>query len=102
MVWEADAELGGFPNVELWLPVSDVHKHLAVSQQSGVDDSSLEHYRQFLSFRRSCNPLIKGALDNVKVTGTVLSFTRTHGNETVYCTFTMGSEPMRCRIVNSD
>lgn len=98
MVWEADAEFGGFSDVEPWLPVSEVHKTLAVSQQSGVDDSLLEHYRRFLSFRKSCNPLVKGTLADVKVTGTVLSFTRTHGNEAVYCAFNMGGEPMRCDI----
>lgn len=98
MVWDVDSENGGFSDVEPWLPVSETHKRLAVSEQTGDSDSLLEHYRKFLKFRRSCAPLVKGNLDGITVIGSVLSFLRTHGNETVYCGFNMGGERVRCEI----
>lgn len=98
MVWDASANNAGFSDVEPWLPVAEPHKRLAVAQQQEVEDSLLEHYRRFLSFRRSCIPLVKGTLEGIGVMGSVLSFLRTHGNETVYCAFNMGSERVRCEI----
>lgn len=98
MVWDASANNAGFSDVEPWLPVAEPHKRLAVAQQQDVEDSLLEHYRRFLSFRRSCVPLVKGTLEGIGVMGSVLSFLRTHGNETVYCAFNMGSERVRCEI----
>lgn len=98
MVWDHDSDNAGFSTVEPWLPVSDVHKRMAVSQQSGDKNSLLEHYRRFLAFRTGCQPLVKGTLHDISVIGNVLSFLRTEGDETVYCGFNMGSERVRCEI----
>ena len=98
MVWDHDSENAGFSTVEPWLPISEVHKRLAVSQQAGDKNSLLEHYRRFLTFRTECQPLIKGTLHDISVISNVLSFLRTEGDETVYCGFNMGSERVRCEI----
>ncbi len=98
MVWDYDSEHAGFSTVEPWLPVSDVHKRLAVSQQAGDANSVLEHYRRALTFRAGCQPLIKGTLHDISVIGNVLSFLRTLDDESIYCGFNMGSERVRCEI----
>lgn len=98
MVWDHESDNAGFSTEEPWLPVSDVHKRLAVSQQSGDQNSLLEHYRRFLTFRAGCQPLVKGALHDISVIGNVLSFLRTQGEDTIYCGFNMGSERVRCEI----
>ncbi|ASJ71121.1 alpha-glucosidase [Granulosicoccus antarcticus] len=101
MVWDHESEHAGFSTEEPWLPVSEVHKRLSVSHQSGDQNSLLEHYRRFLSFRRDCLPLIKGTLHGIVVIGDVLSFLRTHEDQTVYCAFNMGNVRVRCEI-NTD
>ena len=98
MVWEADSEHAGFSTTETWLPISEQHRRLSVDQQSGKEESLLEHYRRFLAFRRGCMPLVKGSLEGINVMGNVLSYLRVHENETVYCAFNMGSERVRCEI----
>ena len=69
MVWDHDSENAGFSTVEPWLPISEAHKRLAVSQQTGDKNSLLEHYRRFLTFRTGCQPLTKGALHDISVIG---------------------------------
>jgi len=98
MVWDNNEENAGFSEHETWLPVSDLHKKMAVSTQAGLEKSVLEHYRRFMKFRRGQTPLIKGSLTDIVVVGDVLSFVRKHENETVYCAFNLGSDRVRCQI----
>jgi len=98
MVWDNNEENAGFSEHETWLPVSDLHKKMAVSTQAGLEKSVLEHYRRFMRFRSGQTPLIKGSLTDIVVVGDVLSFVRKHENETVYCAFNLGSDRVRCQI----
>ncbi len=99
MVWESDADNAGFSNVDSWLPVPEAHKKLAVSEQQGIDSSVLEHYRRFLQFRQANQTLIKGELSSINVmANNILTFVRTHDNETLYCAFNLGGERVRCEI----
>ena len=100
MVWDSNASHGGFSRHKPWLPVSDEHKHMAVSAQQGKDDSLLEHYRCFLAFRRKNLPLVKGTISEIASTANALSFVREHGNETLYCTFNLGAEVIEHKIVS--
>jgi len=100
MVWDKREPNAGFSDSEAepWLPIPDQHKSIAVAQQSGDPESVLEHYRQFIEFRRNCLPLIKGSLQNIEVQGELLSFQRTHENSTVFCAFNLGGESEQCTI----
>ena len=98
MVWDSGEENAGFSKSETWLPIPEAHKRQAVSTQQGVDGSVLEHYRQFLEFRNTNAPLIKGKLQEISVMGDLLSFVRTQEGETIYCAFNLGSERVRCEI----
>lgn len=101
MVWDSNAQHGGFTSGhEPWLPVSDVHKQLAVSNQQGKDDSLLEHYKRFLAFRRVTLPLVKGSISEISSTGNILSFIREYGNETLYCVFNLGTVAIEQQIVS--
>ena len=51
----------------------------------------LEHYRTFLSFRRAHPVFAKGAIEFLDVGEDVLAFTRTHGNEKLFCAFNLGA-----------
>lgn len=98
MVWDSSDDNAGFSKAETWLPIPEAHKRQAVSTQQGVEGSVLEHYRRFLDFRKANAPLIKGTLREITVLGNLLSFVRTHENETIYCAFNLGSERVRCEI----
>ena len=51
--WERDAPSFGFgPTEATWLPQPEVFGELAVDQQSGVEESTLELYRTLLRLRR--------------------------------------------------
>lgn len=91
MVWEGSAAQGGFSTAaKTWLPVPDAHLSRAVDRQKGAQGSVMEHYRTFIAFRKQHAALIKGAIRFLPVTGNVVSFTRTHGEETLLCLFNMG------------
>jgi len=92
MTWEQGEHNAGFSPAEPWLPVPQEHKDLAVSTQQGDQNSLLEFYRQFIHFRRTQRPLIKGKLDNIQLEGNIVGFVRTHGNESLYCAFNLGAD----------
>ncbi|MCA0256105.1 MAG: alpha-glucosidase [Proteobacteria bacterium] len=91
MVWEGSAAQGGFSTAaKTWLPVPDAHLSRAVDRQQDAKGSVMEHYRTFIAFRKQHAALIKGAIRFLPVTGNMVSFTRTHGEETLLCLFNMG------------
>lgn len=98
MVWENEPGRGKFSTVEPWLPVPPEHTELAVSEQEGVDESLLEHYRTSLKFRKGSLPLIKGTMEEIDISRDTLTFIRKYGNEAVFCAFNMGEEIARCTL----
>jgi len=95
MVWQAHVRNGGFSSANrTWLPVPAQHLPYAVDQQDNVANSILSLYRAILRFRREHPVLIKGDLELVEGTpDTVLAFTRTVGEDRLFCAFNMGAEP---------
>ena len=72
MPWEKDAPATGFNDTgELWLPQPPSYAELAVDQQVGVADSTLELYRTLLRLRRE-HALAAGELHWVTVDPGVL------------------------------
>jgi len=98
MVWDNQLPNAGFSSSDTWLPVPDAHKRLAVSIQQGVETSTLEHYRRFLSFRVANDALIKGTLESIKANGDILTFVRVLKDDLIYCAFNLGPERVRCEI----
>ncbi len=102
MVWQHDAAQGGFSAVRPWLPVSDNHRSLAVDLQDGDPSSMLHHYRRAIAFRHDHPALTKGAHDGVGATGDVVHFTRTHGDQAIFCAFNLSDVPVEIPMPSGD
>ncbi|WP_269932181.1 beta-galactosidase BglA [Aminobacter sp. HY435] len=87
MVWEAQAEQGGFTDGKPWLPISADHRALAVDRQQGVLGSVLAHYRDVLASRRQHPALVRGAIELLDVNDDLLAFLREEGAERLLCVF---------------
>ncbi|WP_421952835.1 alpha-glucosidase family protein [Pelagibacterium sp.] len=96
MVWQSHVRNGGFSTASrTWLPVPAQHLPYAVDQQDNVANSILSLYRAILRFRREHPVLIKGDLELVEATpDSVLAFTRSVGEDRLFCAFNMGAEPI--------
>jgi alpha-glucosidase len=100
MPWSADAPNLGFTTGTPWLPFGPAHKPLAVSQQDGDADSTLNFARAFLAQRKKSTALRFGEIAWVDVPAPLAAFTRTHGEERVLCVFNMSGE--RVSYANKD
>jgi alpha-glucosidase len=93
MVWVADNSSGGFTTGKPWLPIPSEHLRIAVYDAEHDPAAILHHYRRAISFRHSHRALRMGEQSKVVATGDVVSFTRTHETETLFCAFNLGEEP---------
>ncbi|WP_208350956.1 alpha-amylase family glycosyl hydrolase [Pseudaestuariivita rosea] len=94
MVWEPSNQNGGFTTSGTpWLPVSHEHLNRSVTAQEQDPAAILHHYRRAIAFRRAHPALIKGAQTTVQAEGDVLYFTRSHGNDVLFCAFNLSDTP---------
>lgn len=93
LVWAAENPNGGFSEGRPWLPVSRDHLRSAVDLQEENPSSMLHHYRRALALRREHPALIKGRHDGVHATGEIVHFTRSHGNQMIFCAFNLSDAP---------
>ncbi len=92
MVWESEKPNGGFSDGKPWLPVDPSHRQLSVNQQEKNNDSLLHYYRKAIEFRANQTTLVKGVQTPMQVSGSVVSFTRSHGSDEIFCAFNMGDQ----------
>ncbi len=93
MVWENSNQNGGFSEGAPWLPVSHVHMQQAVSAQEQDPDALLHHYRRAIAFRRAHPALVKGAHSKVASEGSIVTFTRTEGDQTILVAVNLSGAP---------
>ncbi|MEM9524787.1 MAG: DUF3459 domain-containing protein, partial [Pseudomonadota bacterium] len=98
MVWEPSNQNGGFSTGRPWLPVSSHHLTLSVAAQENDPTALLHHYRRALAFRRSQPALTKGEQSKVRAEGDVVWFTRSFGEQTMFCAFNLGDVPAAGRL----
>jgi alpha-glucosidase len=99
MVWQRDNAQGGFTTAaRSWLPVTAPHLARAVEAQAGDGTSLLNHYRRALAFRRAHGALVRGAMSPVTASGDLASFTRTEGEETLFCAFNLGEGTVEAQL----
>jgi alpha-glucosidase len=98
MVWDGEAENGGFSTARPWLPTPAEHLGLAVNRQDGNAASLLEHYRRFLAFRRANPALATGDIDFLAADDSTVAFTRALGNEKIVCAFNLGAGPATVEV----
>jgi len=100
MPWNADAPNLGFTTGTPWLPLGPAHKPLAVSEQDGAADSTLNFARTFLAKRKKSAALRLGETAWIETPAPFAAFTRTHGDERVLCVFNMSGA--KARYENKD
>ncbi|MFD1342502.1 alpha-amylase family glycosyl hydrolase [Litorisediminicola beolgyonensis] len=93
MVWDGDAYNGGFSEVRPWLPVSHQHLHRAVNEQDADPGAILQHYRRAIAFRHAHPALMQGDQERMQASGTIVSFRRSLGGDTIFCAFNLSGEP---------
>ena len=98
MPWTASNRNAGFSDGEPWLPVAPEHLPLAVETQEGDPGALLHHYRRAIASRRSHRALAKGAQSRLRAQGDLLTFTRAHEGETIFCAFNLGNAPARVAL----
>jgi alpha-glucosidase len=93
MVWEHAFPNGGFTTGRPWLPVSNDHLPLAADIQENDPTAMLHHYRRIIAFRRDHPALVKGEHGGINANGSIVHFTRTEGDQSIFCAFNLSSTP---------
>ena len=95
MVWNAQAEFGGFSETKPWLPVDKAHFARAADSQ-GAATSILNHYRQVLALRTQHPVLRNGGFKVSAATADGLVFERTGADGTrAICGFNFSQTPVQ-------
>ncbi len=89
MVWDSTHPNGGFSDFKSWLPVPSQHLELNVQDQEHTPAALLHHYRRAIAFRQAHSVLVKGEQSKMMTNGDILMFTRSLGNEEVFCAFNL-------------
>lgn len=92
MVWNAGKNNAGFSESRPWLPVPDMHRAHAVDVQDPDPASLLNHYRQFIAFRKQHRPLVKGTIELVRQSDAVFCFRRREDDDIMICAFNLSDE----------
>lgn len=99
MVWTESNQNGGFSSApRTWLPVPSEHLRHSVAKSETDPTALIHHYRRAISLRHAHAALTLGDQLDMTANGDVLSFTRTWGDETVFCAFNLGDEPAHVNI----
>jgi alpha-glucosidase len=91
MPWDSDAMNLGFSNGTPWLPLSPLHKPLAVSKQEHDPASTLSYARRFLAARKASAALRTGDIAVRDAPDPVLAFVRSEEGERILCVFNLSS-----------
>jgi alpha-glucosidase len=91
MPWDTNAANLGFTTGTPWLPVSPLHKPLAVSAQNADAQSVLAFTRGLLAMRKKFPALRLGEIEFVDAPAPILAFKRTHEAGDVLCVFNMSA-----------
>lgn len=92
MPWNGEDEHCGFSDAEPWLPIPPEHRALNVATQAAVAGSTLTRMRRFLTWRRDCMELRRGALELVDTQEPAFAFVRRHGERALLCVFNLGED----------
>ncbi|MFN2305893.1 MAG: alpha-glucosidase [Paracoccaceae bacterium] len=102
MVWDHSNQNAGFSADRPWLPVPNDHYSHSVSVQEDEPGALLHHYRRAIAFRHAHEMLRKGDHDRLRADGDVLSFTRSHNGETMFCAFNISDTPSDLDMPDGD
>ncbi|MEI8669006.1 alpha-glucosidase family protein [Pseudoalteromonas sp. B131b] len=90
MPWEqTGSQHAGFSEAKPWLPVDDVHKKQSVAMQTNDNNSILNAYREFMTWRKKQTVLLEGDIEFIETPEPVLAFYRTLGTQRMLCMFNL-------------
>jgi alpha-glucosidase len=94
MPWESEKRHAGFTEATgCWLPVSPAHLELSVNLQENDDNSVLNKYRTFLSFRKNNQVLKHGDIKVIEAHSDLLIFQRELDGDSIFCIYNVSSTP---------
>lgn len=94
MPWRQSAPQAGFSeSAHTWLPIPATHRELAVDQQTDKTDSVLNHYRNFVLWRKQQPALTLGDINFIHADNDILAFTRTSEQQAMLVVFNFNKEP---------
>lgn len=100
MPWIKDAEYCGFSSANTWLPIPDEHRNRAVELQEPAPDSVLNHYRQFMQWRKEQPALRLGTIQFIECADDALVFVREHEGEQILAAFNLSNQTRKIALNN--
>jgi len=100
--WDMGEAPNGFTTGTPWLPVKPIQSLLNVTGQNGDENSTLAFYRTILAWRKMHPALQTGDIAFSKTAEPVLAFTRTLGNDALFCVFNLSAEPQTLAVSGLD
>ena len=100
MPWDDAAIDCGFnvngASAATWLPIPDEHRRLAVSAQDKDPNSTLNHNRRWLSWRKQQPALTRGSIAVMQADDDLLLLERKHGEQVLSIAFNFAARSVRC------
>ena len=98
MPWINEA-MGGFTSGgHSWLPVEPIHRQLAVSEQTKVDDSTLNFTRRLFAWRKEHPALQNGDFEWLESDPALLLFRRTNAQESITVAINMTANALPAKV----
>ena len=100
MPWDDAAQDCGFnvngASVATWLPIPDEHRRLAVSAQDKDPNSTINHNRRWLSWRKQQPALTRGSIAVIQADDDLLLLERRHGDQVLSIAFNFAARAVGC------
>ena len=91
MTWDSMKDNAGFSSTKPWLPVKSTQIKRSVNLQEKENNSVLQFYRDFISFRKEERSLIDGDINFHEMGNSILFFSR-ESDEKIGCLFNLSSK----------
>ena len=91
MTWDSMKDNAGFSSAKPWLPVKSTQIKRSVNLQEKENNSVLQFYRDFISFRKEERSLIDGDINFHEMGNSILFFSR-ESDERIGCLFNLSSK----------
>lgn len=96
MPWSNTALSAGFSSTEkTWLPLPEKHREYAVDVQDGDDSSVLNHYREFIRWRKQETLLRVGDIRFIESSEHILAFYRDNADQRLLAVFNFSDQPQQ-------
>ena len=96
MTWDSMRDNAGFSYAKPWLPVKNAQIERSVNLQEKDNDSVLNFYKNFISFRKEEKSLINGDISFHEIDKSILFFSRA-GKEKLGCLFNLSSKEIKIK-----